>query len=130
MAPIRVLIADDNPSMLDEVIRLLQHEFEVVGIARDGQAVIERGIHLAPDVFVLDIFMPIISGIEAAARLKQSGSETNVVFLTVQMDPDFVRTCLATGASGYVSKSHLATDLVAAIRCAMEGTVFVSPRLR
>jgi DNA-binding NarL/FixJ family response regulator len=73
--------------------------------------------------------MPILSGIEAAKKLKVSGCRSRIVFLTVHSDPDFVRACLATGALGYVVKSQMATDLVPAIREVLAGRTFISPPL-
>ncbi len=73
--------------------------------------------------------MPILNGIEAAHRLKQTGSRSKLVFLTMHEDPDFVRAALAEGALGYVAKSRLATDLPAAIHAALAGRLFVSPSI-
>ena len=73
--------------------------------------------------------MPILSGIEAADKLKVSGCRSKIVFLTVHSDPDFVRACLATGALGYVAKSRMVSDLLSAIREALAGRIFISPLL-
>jgi DNA-binding NarL/FixJ family response regulator len=82
---------------------------------------------LQPDVIITDISMPILNGIEAAKQLKESGSPAKVVFLTVHSDPDFVRACLNAGASGYLVKLRMATDLLPAIREALAGRIFLSP---
>jgi DNA-binding NarL/FixJ family response regulator len=82
---------------------------------------------LQPDVIITDISMPILSGIEAAKQLKESGSRAKVVFLTVHSDPDVVRACLNAGASGYVVKPRMDTDLVPAVREALAGRIFLSP---
>jgi DNA-binding NarL/FixJ family response regulator len=115
--------------MVAEVIRLLGRECQVVGMVHDGEAAVEATTRLEPDIVLLDIVMPIMSGIEAARRLTQLGTDARFVFITVQEDPDFVRTCLAIGALGYVSKAHLATDLAVALKRASEGQTFVSPSL-
>lgn len=110
--------------------RLLESEFEVIGKVANGQALFEEAMRLKPDVIVTDISMPILNGIEAADRLRESGCNSRIVFLTVHADTDFVRRCLSAGAFGYVAKSRIASELVLAIREALAGNIFVSPRLR
>ncbi len=116
MDRIRVLLADDHEAMLDRVVRLLATECNVVGTATDGQQALDAAMELKPDVLVLDISMPVMNGIETARRLKEAGSETRIVFLTVHDDPDFAREALEVGALGYVIKQRIASDLVAAIK--------------
>jgi len=122
----RVLLADDREELLRTVAQLLKDEFDVVGAVENGKRVLELVDSLSPDIVVLDICMPTMSGIEAALRLKKSGSLTRVVFLTVHADLDFVEAALSAGALGYVLKPLLATHLIPAIRKALEGKVFVS----
>ena len=121
MDRIRVLLADDHEAMLDRVARLLATEFGVVGTVTDGQQALDAAMALKPDVLVLDISMPVMNGIETARRLKEAGSETRIVFLTVHDDPDFAREALEAGAVGYVIKQRIASDLVAAIKKAHAG---------
>jgi DNA-binding NarL/FixJ family response regulator len=71
--------------------------------------------------------MPILSGIEAAKQLKESGSRAKVVFLTVHSDPDIVCACLNVGACGYVVKPRMDSDLLPAVREALAGRIFLSP---
>jgi DNA-binding NarL/FixJ family response regulator len=123
---IRVLLADDHPGFPEIAEHFLEPEFEVVSKVVDGQALVEEAMRLKPDIVVTDISMPILNGIEAADRLKESGSKSRIVFLTVHTDADFIRRCLSTGAFGYVVKSRIATDLVPAIRQALAGHIFVS----
>jgi DNA-binding NarL/FixJ family response regulator len=118
---IRVLLADDHEAMLDRVAGLLATECDVVGTVTDGQQALDAVRELKPDVLVLDISMPVMNGIETARRLKEAGSETRIVFLTVHDDPDFVREALEAGALGYVIKQRIASDLVAAIKKAHAG---------
>ena len=127
MARARILLADDHKEIRDRAIRLLEPEFEVVGTVADGCELLKATGQMKPDVCVIDISMPQLNGIEAAIRLRESGSEVKIVFLTVNEDPDFVRAALRTGALGYVVKSRMATDLCAAINGAIGGHLFVSP---
>jgi two-component system response regulator NreC len=121
-----VLLADDHPSLLAWEKNLLQRTYEVVGCVRDGQALVEAAMKLEPDVIVTDIFMPILNGMEAVRRLKESGCKSKVVFLTVHADPDYNWACLSMGAQGYVVKIRMAKDLLPAIQAALAGQVFVS----
>jgi DNA-binding NarL/FixJ family response regulator len=125
----RVFLADDQEEMLHTVAQVLEGEFQVVGTAENGMRVLELAPGLSPDVLILDIAMPVVNGIEAACRLKESGSAAKVIFLTVHADPDFVEAAMSTGALGYVLKPCLATDLVPAIWTVLEGNTFVSPAI-
>jgi DNA-binding NarL/FixJ family response regulator len=124
-----ILLADDHPGFPDIVEVLLRPKFEVIGKVVDGQALFDAAIRLKPDVIVTDISMPVLDGITTADRLKESGCASRIVFLTVHSDPDFVRACLATGAFGYVVKSRIHTELVTAIRHALDGQLFISENL-
>jgi len=123
----RVILADDHPGVLGVVQGLLEPDFDVVGAVDNGESLFEAAMKLHPDVIVTDISMPKLSGIEAANRLRESGSLSKVVFLTVHADPDVVRAALKTGASAYVLKTSLTTDLLFAVREALAGRAFVSP---
>jgi DNA-binding NarL/FixJ family response regulator len=123
----RILLADDHKDIREKVMQQLDPEFEVVGAVEDGNALLQAASKMKPDVCVIDISMPIMSGIEAAIQMRASGSSVKIVFLTVHEDPDFLQAALDTGALGYVVKSRVATDLSPAIRAALAGRLFVSP---
>jgi CheY-like chemotaxis protein len=80
---IRILLADDQREILETVARLLKDEFDVIVTVANGERAIEAAVRLAPDLVVLDISMPVLNGIDAAACLKESGSRAKVIFLTV-----------------------------------------------
>jgi CheY-like chemotaxis protein len=124
-----ILLADDQEEMRRTVAHLLEREFHVVGTVENGERVLQLVQSLAPDILVLDISMPVLNGIEAAIRLKESGSQAKVIFLTVHEDADFLEAARSVGALGYVLKSSLAHDLVPAVRRVLEGNTFVSPRM-
>jgi DNA-binding NarL/FixJ family response regulator len=113
--------------MLDVTVRLLERDHEVVATAVDGAAVLDAVAALRPDVVVLDISMPGLTGIEAARRLKASGSNARIVFLTVHKDPHIAAESFAVGGSAFVTKSRVTTDLRLAISEALAGRTFVSP---
>jgi DNA-binding NarL/FixJ family response regulator len=125
----RVLLADDNPLVLERIISLLVPTFDVVGIARDGQELVTEALRLCPDVIVADISMPVITGIEAVHQIRKTDSITRLVFLTVHSEEEFVEACLQEGAQGYVIKAHMKTDLVPAILAAIAGESYISPTL-
>jgi DNA-binding NarL/FixJ family response regulator len=129
MSKWRVLLSDDHPNMLRMVETILEPIFEVVGKVTDGKSLMEAAAKLNPDLIVTDISMPILNGIEAVKNLKESGSRAKVVFLTVHTDNEFVKLCFETGASGYVLKPQMATDLLFAVRAALAGRSFTSPNL-
>lgn len=127
MRKIRILLADDHRRLLEIVQGLLEPTFDVVRCVKDGESLVEAAGKLQPDVIVTDISMPKLNGIEAADRLRESGSSSKIVFLTVHADPDFVQAALKTGALAYVAKLRINTDLVVAIGEAVAGRMFVSP---
>ena len=124
---IRILLADDHRYLLELIRGLLEPAFNVVGCVEDGESLVEAAGKLQPDVIVTDISMPKLNGIDAAERLRESGSSSKIVFLTVHADPDFVQAALKTGAVAYVSKFRINTDLLVAIGEALAGRIFVSP---
>ena len=124
---VQILLADDHPHFSDMVETLLGSTFEIVGKVRDGQALYESAMKLKPDIIVTDISMPVLNGIDAADELQKAGCVSKIIFLTVHSDADFVRTCLAAGAFGYIVKPRVALDLVRAINEALAGHLFISP---
>ncbi len=130
MERLRVLLADDNDTLLDEVRAILEPKFDVVGEVGDGQALLKAARRLTPDVLVVDISMPGVSGIEAARRLQREGSSSKIVFLTVHHDPALVEIAFEAGDMGYVVKTSAGEDLLPAIDEALGGRRYVSPLLR
>ena len=130
MSRVRVLIAEDHQEMRENIRRVLEPEFEVVGAVGDGRALIEEATRINPDVLLVDISMPALNGIEAVTQLRKQGSIARVVFLTVEEDPNWVRAALRAGGLGYVIKMSMATELQTAIRNACAGRIFVSPTVR
>jgi DNA-binding NarL/FixJ family response regulator len=126
-SPTRILVADDHSAVLESLVPILEAQFTVVGTASDGRAAVEAEEKLRPDVVVLDISMPVMSGIDAARQMRKGGSKASIVFLTVHQDADILATAKRAGGLGYVVKTRLKTDLVLAIKEALEGRGFVSP---
>jgi len=122
----RVVLADDLPPVLSTVRKLLGGSFKIVGTASDGPGALDATLKLDPDLLVLDISMPGMSGIEVARELKKRGNNTKIVFLTIHEDSDILATCLAVGALGYVVKVLMETDLIPAMNEALLSRPFVS----
>jgi DNA-binding NarL/FixJ family response regulator len=122
----RVLLADDLPSVLATVAKLLQGSFDIVGTVSDGKAALDSTLALKPDLVVLDISMPVMSGIEVARELKKRGNPPRIVFLTVHEDSDIMATCIDAGGLGYVLKVMMETDLIPAMNEALAGREFIS----
>jgi DNA-binding NarL/FixJ family response regulator len=129
VARARILLADDHKEMHDRVVRLLEREFEMLEPVKDGRELLESANRLKPDVCLMDISMPVINGIEAAAQLKESGSPAKIIFLTIHEDPDFLIAALKAGASGYVVKQRMASDLRAAVKEVLSGRTYISSSL-
>ena len=123
----RVLVADDHRAMLDSLVHLLSRDFDVVATVTDGLAAVTEAEHLEPDLLVLDIAMPGLNGIAAAARLQEHGSKAKVVFVTNMRDREFVQEALALGDVGFVAKDRVVADLLPAVRQVLSGQAFVSP---
>ena len=121
MAPIRVLVVDDNALFLEATSELLRSECDVVGILSSGLPVVSTVATLKPDVVVLDISLGDMTGFEVARRLKSVGSTATIVFLTVHEGPEFVSAAVGLGVAGYVYKSRVVEDLVNAVKAAVTG---------
>lgn len=122
----RVLLADDHVALFEAEIALLSARFDVVGTAADGAALVTQARTLCPDIIVTDISMPILNGIEAMRKIRESGSRAQFVFLSVHREKEFVEACMETGALGYVQKYRMNQDLMPAILAALAGESFVS----
>jgi DNA-binding NarL/FixJ family response regulator len=126
MTRTRVVVADDLSPVLTAVSALLRESFDIVGMVSDGRAALEATLKLEPELVVLDISMPAMSGIEVAQELKKRGNKTKIVFLTVHEDTDILKACQAAGGLGYVVKLFMDTDLIPAMNEALAGHIFTS----
>jgi DNA-binding NarL/FixJ family response regulator len=126
MSKIRVLLADDHETVLARVRGLLSEDFDIVGTVNNGRDAVAEVERLDPDVLVIDISMPILDGLQATQRLQAKNRRAKVIFLTVHKDRDFIAAAFSAGASGYVTKEDVMTDLVPAICEALQGGTYVS----
>jgi DNA-binding NarL/FixJ family response regulator len=115
--PLRVLIADDHRLFAEalEAILATDERIEVVGQASDGSEAVELARTLAPDVVLMDVSMPVLDGFEATREIRAANADTYVLMLTGSNSRDDVDRSRDAGASGYVTKDRIASELVAAI---------------
>jgi DNA-binding NarL/FixJ family response regulator len=125
----RILAADDHRIVAEGLRGLLEPEFELVEVVEDGRALLEAHDRLHPDVVVADVSMPLLNGIEAVRQLRKAGSRAKFVFLTMHPDVSYATGALDAGASGYVLKHSAPDELVTAIREALAGRTYITPRV-
>jgi len=117
----RVLIADDHVLVAAALCKLLSEDFEIVAIVHDGRTLIEAAAKFLPDVVLVDICMPVLNGLHAAARIKRQTPNIKVICVTVASEPEIIEESFRLGLDGYVIKTCAATELVVAIRLALDG---------
>lgn len=132
MNKIKVLIADDHAIVREGLRQLLngQMDMEVAGEAEDGRQALEKVKSLHPDVILLDIAMPHLSGLEVISLIREAAPETQVVVLSMHSKETYVQQVLSSGALGYVLKASPSTDILEAIRMAHRDEYFLSSRLK
>ena len=101
--------------MIARVRQTLAEEFEVVGAVEDGKQAVNAVLTLNPDALVIDISMPVLNGLQAAKHLQTADCRAKIIFLTIYESRDFLEAAFSAGASGYVNKTRLSTDLIPAI---------------
>jgi DNA-binding NarL/FixJ family response regulator len=123
---LRVVIADDNPEFLSELVAILGADFDIVAKAADGQSALDCICKFRPDVAVVDLKMPELNGIDLLRQIKRCKAESRIIICSVNADREVIDHTLAIGACGYVFKSQIAQDLVRAVRAVASGQKFVS----
>jgi two-component system, NarL family, response regulator LiaR len=116
--------------MLDEVRALLDSDYEIIGTAQNGETLVEAARKLNPDLIISDISMPVMTGFEAAAKIKALGLAPKLIFLTVQSASAYVKKARSLGAAGYVLKAYTHEQLRAAVAKVLTGDTYVSPQLK
>jgi DNA-binding NarL/FixJ family response regulator len=125
----RILIADDHTLVAELCKRLLETEFDVIGMVSDGRALVRAAEQLRPDVVVIDIAMPILNGLDAGRQLKDNLPNVKLVYLTMNMDAEVGAEAFARGASGYLLKTCAASEMVLAVRQVLRGKSYLSRAL-
>jgi len=125
----RILIADDHNLVAELCKRLLETEFEVVGVVSDGRALLRSARELKPDVIVLDVAMPVLNGLDAGRQVKELLPAVKLVYLTMNPDVEVAAEAFRRGAHGYLLKTCAAVELVLAVREVLRGKSYMSPAL-
>jgi DNA-binding NarL/FixJ family response regulator len=131
MTELRVFLADDHAVVREGLKAMIntQSGIKVVGEAADGLAACQQVMELKPDVVVMDVSMPGLTGSQATERLKKECPQVKILALTVHEDKGYIRQLLAAGASGYVLKRAAPEELVHAIRVVAAGGVYLDPTM-
>ncbi|MFZ2147742.1 MAG: response regulator transcription factor [Sedimentisphaerales bacterium] len=126
------MIADDFDALRENIKSFVnkQPDIEVVGEARDGKTAVELAKNLSPDVILMDISMPKLSGIEAAGKILSNNAAARIIILSTRSDKRFVVAGFKAGVAGYVLKSSIFDDLLPAIRAVMANEFFLSPQIK
>jgi DNA-binding NarL/FixJ family response regulator len=129
--PIRVLLADDHTMLRQGTAELLHRELdiEIVGQVENGLQAVEMAHQLKPDIVVMDVRMPVLSGIEATRRIREQLPEVQVLVLTAHDDDQYIFSLLQAGASGYLLKSAPIHDLIQAVRQVQAGESPLDPAI-
>jgi two-component system, NarL family, response regulator NreC len=128
--PIRILLADDHVMVRQGLRTLLEQAgMAVIGEASDGQEALRIAHNQHPEVAVLDIAMPHLTGLETARRLREALPQTKIILLTMHTEDPYVLEAMQAGAVGYVLKTQAAVDIVQAIRDVLQGAIYLSPRV-
>lgn len=126
MSKLRIIVADDDPSMLRQICRFLEARFEIAGTADNGLSALKLIHQKSPDIVVLDLGMPVLNGMEVVRHLKQSPSSPAIVICSIETGSVVIASAINAGALGFVSKMDMARDLIAAVEAVARGEIFVS----
>jgi DNA-binding NarL/FixJ family response regulator len=123
----RLLLADDHDIVIEGLRRILDRsELEIVGVAKDGRALLRAAKTFQPDLIIADVTMPLLNGIDAARQIRKSNPNVKIIFLTMHPDVTFATEALTAGGSGYVLKNSAGDELFTAVQKVMSGSIYVT----
>lgn len=132
MNKIRLLVADDHPALLEglcTVLRLNDAELAIAATATNGREAVDRAAETRPDVVLMDIKMPVMSGVEAAVAMRRARPDIKILMLTTFDDQELITGAMAAGAKGYILKDTPLADIIAAIKSVHRGNLFMSEQV-
>jgi DNA-binding NarL/FixJ family response regulator len=122
-------LADDCPSALEGIRRVLAPHYQIAGTVEDGRALVEAALRLKPDLIVVDITMPLLNGIDAAVQIKNLLPAMKFLFVTMHAATAYIEAVFEAGGTGYVLKSGIREELLEAAQSVLNGHIYVSPSL-
>ena len=125
----RIILADDHRMFAEGLKRLLEPDYEIVAMIEDGKELVATVTEIPTDLILVDISMPGLNGIEAARKIIESNKNAKIILLTMHDEETYVTTALDAGVRGYVLKQAEPSELLAAIKEVLKGSVYVSPSL-
>ncbi|MCH6558690.1 MAG: response regulator transcription factor [Nitrospirae bacterium] len=125
----RIILADDHRMFAEGLKRLLEPDYEIVAMVDDGKELVATVAEIPADLILVDISMPGLNGIEAARQIIESNRDAKIILLTMHDEVTYVTTALDAGVRGYVLKQAAPSELLAAIKEVLKGSVYVSPSL-
>ena len=127
MAKPRILLADDHTLLMEGFKKLLEPDFEIVGMVSDGRKLVQIAPVLLPDAVLLDISMPMLNGFDAGRQLKRLLPDVKLIVLTVNDDYELAMHALREWASGYLLKTSVRSELIKALTTVLKGERYLSP---
>src|SRR5262245_18173256 len=126
MKPVSILIADDHAVVRRGLRALLETlpRWKICGEALNGSEAVEKAAQLQPDIVILDISMPVVSGVAATTRIHEVAPKSRVLVLTMHNSEELIQSCLSAGAQGYLLKSDAEHDLISAVDALLKGKTF------
>lgn len=125
----RLLIADDHTLVAQGLASLVENDYDVLGVLNSGGDLVDAAAERKPDLALIDVSMPDMTGLEAAQKLLQVSPATKVIFVSMHSKADFVREAFVAGAMGYVLKRSAASELADAMREVLKGNAYISPQI-
>lgn len=125
---VKVVVVEDFAPYRELICSIISQEprLQIIAEVSDGLEAVQKAEELKPDLILLDIGLPTLDGLAAARQIRQRASESKIIFVSQESSPDVVQEALNLGARGYVAKTMVASDLLAAIEAVLEGRRFVS----
>ena len=128
MTRVRILLAEDHTLVAEAFQRLLEPQYEVVGIVADGRSLLKAAQQLKPDIAIIDIGMPLLNGLDAGREVKRLLPNVKIIFVTMNDDPDLANEARRLGASAYLLKTSASSELLNAVQEVLRGNSYLTPR--
>lgn len=125
----RIVLADDHSLVLEGLHKILEDEYDIVGMAEDGRTLLKVAQQHNPDVVVLDISMPQLNGLDAARQLRKLLPTCKIIFLTMHADPTYAKEAFQAGAAAFLLKRSAASELILAIHAVLKDQFYVTPEI-